>query len=100
MTPEHTEVARAMLGEGPLLAPQMHVVLETDSGRARAAGFDDDDFADGGSDRLLDHLVAWGDEATIAPRVQEHLDAGAERADFPRAEWRALAPALAGLGRR
>jgi hypothetical protein len=74
-------------------------------------GFDEDDFTDGGSDRLVDHLVAWGDEAAIATRVQEHLDAGAdhvcvqavtgaERTDFPRAEWRALAPALAGLERR
>jgi probable F420-dependent oxidoreductase len=134
MTPEHTEVARAVLGEDTLLAPELHVVLETDGARARAiaregistylqlpnsnyvnnwrlAGFDDDDFADGGSDRLVDHVVAWGDEVTIAARVQAHLDAGAdhvciqvitgpERTDLPRAEWRALAPALVGLARR
>jgi probable F420-dependent oxidoreductase len=36
MTPEHTEVARAALGDGPLLAPEQHVVLETDRARARA----------------------------------------------------------------
>ena len=70
------------------------VVLETDADRAR----------------LVDHVVAWGDEATIAARVQEHFDAGAdhvcvqaytasERTDLPRAEWRALAPALVGLSR-
>ena len=41
-------------------------------------GFTDDDLADGGSDRLVDALVAWGDEATIAARVQEHRDAGAD----------------------
>ena len=77
----------------------------------RRLGFGEDDFADGGSDRLIDHVVVWGDEATIAARVQAHFDAGAdhvcvqaytgaERTDFPRAEWRALAPALVGLTRR
>jgi len=132
VTPEHTAVARAELGEGPLLAPEQHVVLETDATKARAVaregltvylqlpnyvnnwrrlGFGEDDFADGGSDRLVDHIVVWGDEATIATRVQAHFDAGAdhvcvqtitgaERTDFPRAEWRALAPALVGLTRR
>ena len=43
----------------------------------RRLGFTDDDIADGGSDRLVDALVVWGDEATIAARVQEHRDAGA-----------------------
>ena len=133
VTPEHTEVAREALGDGPLLAPEQHVVLETDGPRPRhrpegiatylqlpssnyvsnwrRAGFGEDDFADGGSDRLVDHVVAWGDEAAIAARVQAQLDAGAdhvcvqvvtgaERTDFPRAEWRALAPALVGLTRR
>jgi hypothetical protein len=77
----------------------------------RRLGFGDDDFADGGSDRLIDHVVVWGDEATIASRVQAHFDAGAdhvcvqalpaaERTDFPRAEWQALAPAPVGLGPR
>ena len=132
VTPEHTAVARAELGEGPLLAPEQHVVLETDGDKARAVareglsvylqlpnyvnnwrrlGFGEDDFADGGSDRLVDHVVVWGDEATIAARIQAHFDAGAdhvcvqavtgaERTDFPRPEWRALAPALVGLTRR
>ncbi len=132
VTPEHTAVAREALGDGPLLAPEQHVVLETDADQARAVareglgiylqlpnyvnnwrrlGFGEDDFADGGSDRLIDHVVVWGDEATIAARVQAHFDAGAdhvcvqaytgaERPGFPRAEWRALAPALVGLTRR
>jgi probable F420-dependent oxidoreductase len=132
VTPEHTAVAREALGDGPLLAPEQHVVLERDGTRARAVarealatyfqlpnyvnnwrrlGFGEDDFADGGSDRLVDHVVVWGDEATVAARVQAHRDAGAdhvcvqavtgaERTDFPRAEWRALAPALVGLTRR
>ena len=69
-------------------------------------GFTDDDIAGGGSDRLVDALVAWGDEAAIAARVQEHRDAGADHVCIqvltsdPRAfaaqEWRALAPALVG----
>jgi probable F420-dependent oxidoreductase len=132
VTPEHTAEARATLGNDALLLPEQHVVLEADPARARALGreslavylqlpnyvnnwrrlgFTEDDFADGGSDRLVDHIVVWGDEATIAARVQAHFDAGAdhvcvqaftgaERTDFPRAEWRALAPALVGLTRR
>jgi len=132
VTPEHTATARAELGDGPLLCPEQHVVLETDPARARdlgrtalqgyfglpnyvenwrRLGFTDADVADGGSDRLVDHVVVWGDEAAIAARVQAHLDAGAdhvcvqvvtgaERAELPRAEWRALAPALVGLTRR
>ena len=41
-------------------------------------GFDDADFADGGSDRLLDALVAWGDEDAIRARIRAHHDAGAD----------------------
>jgi probable F420-dependent oxidoreductase len=134
VTPEHTKLAREVLGEGPLLLPEQHVVLETDADHARAiaregiatylqlppprtyvnnwrrVGFGEEDFADGGSNRLIDHVVAWGDEATIAARVQAHFDAGAdhvcvqaytgsERTDLPWAEWRALAPALVSLTR-
>ena len=44
----------------------------------REEGFEDADFADGGSDRLVDALVAWGDADAIAERVREHLDAGAD----------------------
>jgi probable F420-dependent oxidoreductase len=74
-------------------------VLERDAGRARevgrrhmapyltlpnyvnnlrALGFDDGDFAGGGSEQLVDAIVAWGDEEAIAGRVREHLDAGAD----------------------
>jgi probable F420-dependent oxidoreductase len=67
-------------------------------------GFTDDDLADGGSDRLVDAIVAWGDEETIAARVREHLDAGADhvclqvvggdRGTLRLGEWRRLAPAV------
>ncbi|NDU73152.1 TIGR03620 family F420-dependent LLM class oxidoreductase [Actinomadura sp. DSM 109109] len=98
-TPEHTRKAREILGEGPLLAPEQKVVLEPDPARARAIardtlgrylglanyvasferlGFTGDDFADGGSDALVDALVAHGDAAAVAARLSAHLDAGAD----------------------
>jgi probable F420-dependent oxidoreductase len=97
--PSHTARAREILGPQPLLAPEQVVVLETDPTRAReigrrhmavyltlpnyvnnlrTLGYDDADFDRGGSDRLVDAIVAWGDEEAIAARVREHLDAGAD----------------------
>ena len=125
VTPELTAAARAGLGAGPLVASEQGVVLETDPVNARAIarthlatylglpnysnnwkrqGFTDDDLADGGSERLVDALVVWGDEDAIARRVQEHRDAGADHvciqvltADpmgLPLDGWRRLAPVL------
>ena len=126
--PDHTRFAREVLGEGPLLLPEQPVVLETDPETARAIGrehlsvylqlpnyvnnlkrigFTDDDVSNGGSDRLIDGVVAWGDEAAIAKRVSAHFDAGADHVcvqvatgsrdgGMPLAAWRALAPALLG----
>jgi probable F420-dependent oxidoreductase len=123
VTPEHTRQAREILGEGPLLAPEQKAVLETDPARARELargalhiylqapnyvanllrlGFTEDDISQA-SDRLVDALVVWGDEETIARRVAEHHQAGAGHVcvqvitgepALPRAQWRALAPAL------
>jgi probable F420-dependent oxidoreductase len=97
--PSHTAKAREILGPVPLLAPEQAVVLETDATRARelgrqhmavylrlpnyvnnlrALGYDDADFADGGSERLVDAIVGWGDEEAIAGRLREHFDAGAD----------------------
>lgn len=126
--PEHTAVARDRLGPGKLLAPEQVAVLETDPAVAREIarrhtgsylrlanytnnlrrlGYTDDDFAGGGSDRLVDAIAVWGDEATVARRVRDHLDAGADhvavqvldpnRRGLPREGWRRLAPALAQL---
>lgn len=126
-TPEHTARAREILGPQALLAPEQGVVLETDATRARATartnlerylqltnylnsfkwfGFEDRDFEQGGSDGLIDALVAWGDIETIAGRLREHLDAGATHVTiqvltdtpqvFPVAQWKALAGALTG----
>ncbi|WNV91248.1 LLM class F420-dependent oxidoreductase [Umezawaea sp. Da 62-37] len=99
VTPEHTATAREVLGAGPVLAPEQHVVLETDPDAARALarqsiqlylglrnytrnwlrlGFTEDDVADGGSDRLVDALVAWGSPEQVAIRLHAHLAAGAD----------------------
>lgn len=124
---EHTAYAREMLGPAPLLAPEVAVVLETDRATAmerarqyasiylplpnytnnlRRFGFTDDDIEGGGSDRLVEAVIPWGDAATIAERVRAHLDAGADHvcvqvvADFfkfPLAEYRELAPALSAV---
>ncbi|MFK4087978.1 LLM class F420-dependent oxidoreductase [Kribbella sp. NPDC020789] len=98
-TPEHTAEARAVLGSGPVLAPELKVVLETDPVEARAIarqaldfylskrgyatnlrrlGFTDDDLQNGGSDRLVDAVVAWGDPDTVQSRIAEHHQAGAD----------------------
>jgi probable F420-dependent oxidoreductase len=123
--PAHTVQARETLGDGPLLAPEQAVVLETDPERARARarahteryltlpnytgnlerlGLEPSDFEGAGSDRLVDTVVAWGDEAAIRARIQEHFDAGADhvciqvvgvpQGELPREEWRRLAAAL------
>lgn len=96
---EHTARARRILGPDKLLIPHQAVVLDTDPVSARATaranlaarglpspyannlrdlGYDEDDLAGSLSDRLLDAIAVWGDETTIARRVQEHLDAGAD----------------------
>jgi probable F420-dependent oxidoreductase len=98
-TPEHTAAARRALGPGKLLCPEQMVLLETDPAKARQGaraalasyltlenyvnnwrrlGFGDADFAGGGSDRLIDAVIAWGDEAAIRRRIQAHWDAGAD----------------------
>lgn len=123
---EHTARARQTLGPEPILAPEVTVVLETDPSAARekarsfttgylglpnyannlrTLGFSEGDVSGGGSNRLVDAVVAWGGVDTIAERVREHHDAGADhvciqviadRGDFPAAAYRELAGALLG----
>ncbi|MDA5145339.1 LLM class F420-dependent oxidoreductase [Streptomyces sp. AD681] len=126
VTPEHTAQARERLGGGPLLAPEFKVVLDSDPSRARATaraylamylklpnytknflnlGFTDDDVSGGGSDRLIDAVFAWGDEATVRARIDAFHDAGADHValqlvqddmnHLPREGWRRLAALLA-----
>jgi probable F420-dependent oxidoreductase len=126
VTPEHTAYAREILGESPLLAPELKVVLESDPARARAVsrdylamylalpnytnnflrhGFTEEDLANGGSDRLVDAVFAWGDETTISTRINAFFAAGADhvalqvvdggaRDHLPRESWRRLASLL------
>jgi len=97
--PEHTARARSVMGPDAWLCPEQMVLLESDPTRARGIarkqlevyiglpnyqnnlrqfGFGDADFSDGGSDALVDAIVAWGDETAIADRIQAHRDAGAD----------------------
>jgi len=123
--PEHTAFARQKMGKGPLLAPEQAVILETDADKARAVarghmatylglpnyannlkrlGFTDDDIGNGGSDRLVDAIVAWGSIDKIAQRIRAHHDAGADHVciqvldpdprTLPLPQWRELAAAL------
>jgi len=99
VTPEHTAQARALLGAGKLLCVEQAAVLETNPAAARALGrkflnlylglpnyvnnwrrlgFTDTDFAAGGSDRLIDAVIAWGDEKAIRARIEAHWQAGAD----------------------
>jgi probable F420-dependent oxidoreductase len=121
---EHTVFAREILGAGPLLAPEVAVVLDTEPAAARESaraymslyltlpnyvnnlrrlGYSEDDVSDGGSDRLVDAVVPWGSTASVADRLREHLDAGADHVcvqivgagdQFPAEGYRELAAQL------
>jgi probable F420-dependent oxidoreductase len=99
VTPDHTREARSIIGKNKLLCVEQAVVLETDPATARGIGrkflgfymglpnyvnnwrrlgFGDTDFAGGGSDRLIDAVIAWGDEKAIRERLDEHWQAGAD----------------------
>ncbi|OWY61797.1 LLM class F420-dependent oxidoreductase, partial [cyanobacterium TDX16] len=81
-----------------------YLVLPNYSNNWLRLDFTEDDLADGGSDRLVDALVVWGDEQAIADRVQAHRDAGADHvciqvltddpSDTGLEQLRRLAPAL------
>lgn len=120
----HTRAARQRLGEGPLLAPSLACVVDTDEQRGRAAGreyaamylrlgnytnnllrhgYSEDDIADGGSARLIDEVVPHGTAEQIAAVARAHIDAGADhvclqvvdvKGQVPAEQWTALAAAL------
>jgi len=125
---EHTAFARKRLGPEPVLAVEQTVVLEPDPVRARATargfavhylqttnyannlkrmGWTDADVTGGGSDAVIDAVIAWGDVDQVANRVRAHLDAGADHVcvqvvsddenDVCLAQLRELAPALLAL---
>jgi len=99
VTPSHTKDARRILGPGKLLCPEQTVVAETDPAKARRIGrawlgrylemanyrnnllrlgFAASDLANGGSDHLVDEVIAWGDTSAIRRRIDEHWSAGAD----------------------
>ena len=99
VSPAHTAEARKILGAEKLLLVEQMVLLETDPARARDAarktlaiyltlpyyvnnwlrmGFTENDIANGGSDRLIDDTVVWGDEAAVIKRIEQHWEAGAD----------------------
>jgi probable F420-dependent oxidoreductase len=96
--PEHTAEARSIVGEDRWVCAEQAVLLESDPDKARSAarqymkfyltlpayrknlgvlGFDQAELANGGSDRLVDAIVAWGDENKLRARVEAHYKAGA-----------------------
>ena len=100
VTPEHTALARRILGPEKWLCTEQKVLLEPNPGRARAVarhalrvylgapnylnnlrrlGFSEADLAGEGSDRLIDALVAWGDLDAIRERIEAHWAAGADQ---------------------
>ena len=120
---EHTRFARERLGPGPLVAPEVAVVVDPDPETAREHarayadiylqrsnytanllrfGFDERDIAGGGSDRLIDAVIPHGAPEAIAEAVRAHLDAGADHVCLqplghgpaPLDDYRALAAVL------
>ncbi|MEM7216894.1 MAG: TIGR03620 family F420-dependent LLM class oxidoreductase [Pseudomonadota bacterium] len=119
-SPVHTKMAREILGPDAWLCVEQKVILETDRAQVLAAargtaqiyiglpnyrnnwlrmGLTEEDLADGGSERFVDETFAWGDEASIRARIQEHIDAGASHVcvqpvhpsgEFGRLDWDAL----------
>lgn len=100
MTPEHTRISRARIGAAAELNVVAMFLAERDPtvarAKARAAlkvyvgldyyhrewrklGFADADFVGGGSDRLIDTLVAWGDDGVLRERAAAFERAGATR---------------------
>jgi len=125
VTVDYLRESRGILGEGRLLAPELGVVLEADPEAARARGRDhvsgylelpnyltnlqrlgygDDDFRDGGSDRLIDDIVAWGTPEAVRERIDAYFAAGADHVciqilnvpdeHLPLMDWRRLAEVL------
>ena len=120
---DHTRSARQLLGPTALIAPELACVVDSDPASAREKargyasrylalrnytrnlldfGFTERDFADGGSDLLIDSIIPHGTPEQIGAVANDHLEAGADHVclqpvgvtGIPRAEWTALAEAL------
>jgi probable F420-dependent oxidoreductase len=122
---QHTHDSRSLLGDTAFLGVEHPVLFETDPEMARSVarehlkpylnqkynvakfhrlGYSDDEIGHGGSDRIVDDLVFWGDIDTIVGRLQEHVSAGADHVAIQvigidpgtsaMPQWRELAGAL------
>jgi probable F420-dependent oxidoreductase len=124
VTPEHTAIARAAVGDKFVGVEQAvvlgqsreeflrraHAHLEIYTGLDnyrnswRRLGFGEEDLVRGGSERLCDALVVHGDEAAVVARINDHREAGAdhvclqvlgeELTSVPSEEWRLIAAAI------
>ncbi|MGI5219331.1 TIGR03620 family F420-dependent LLM class oxidoreductase [Nocardia sp. CA-290969] len=95
---EHTARAREVAGPDTFLAVEQTVLFERDPEKARAIarehmdiyltspfniakfrrlGYSDEEIGNGGSDRIIDDYVFWGDQDTIVEKLQRHIAAGA-----------------------
>ena len=96
--PENSRRSREIMGPDAWICPEQKVMLETDPVRARErarasmagpitmpnyrnnlmrCGFEESALDNGGSDEVVDAVVAWGDENALAERVRQHHEAGA-----------------------
>jgi probable F420-dependent oxidoreductase len=120
---DHTRYCRETVGPDRLVIPEIAFVLDEDVERARATargyaklylglsnytnaliqhGFEQADLEDGGSDRLIDHVIPHGTAAEVAAAARAHVDAGADHVALqalgdkgvPAEDWAALAAAL------
>ena len=119
-SPDHTAMARGIMGADAWLCVEQKVILCEDPGKARTVarqtaqmymalpnyrnnwlrmGLHESDIEGGGSDRFVDATFAWGDAAAIRERIQAHYDAGATHvciqpvhpdAPFGTLHWEAL----------
>jgi probable F420-dependent oxidoreductase len=95
---EAVRMARELLGPGKELHVAVRCVLDEEPERARdlarracafyvslpayharwgELGFREADWSDGGSDRLIDAICAWGDAATLRAKLARFAEAGA-----------------------
>jgi probable F420-dependent oxidoreductase len=120
---DHTRFARDAIGPDALVIPEIACVIDEDVERARATarsyaklylglsnytnallehGFERADIEDGGSDRLIDHVIPHGSAAEVAAAARAHVDAGADHVALqalggegvPADDWARLAAAL------
>ncbi|MGE4618082.1 MAG: TIGR03620 family F420-dependent LLM class oxidoreductase [Gammaproteobacteria bacterium] len=100
ITPQQAELSREYMGSKGAIICEQKVCLCTDPVQARAAaraalgfylalpnyynnwfrlGFDQSDLENGGSDRLMDAMVVWGDADQIKAKLNEYFDKGADQ---------------------